>query len=108
MTTEEISKDIKDIFSKYFGVDKIGTETAFQDYKLFSEDIDAFFREFSSHFDVNMEAYNYYDYFYEDVHLVYIVRDWFLRVFNRKKSQRKRITIGHLIEVAEKGHWFKP
>lgn len=85
-------------------------DTTIQSLKLVPEDIEDFLMNYQKEFNVNMDAFIYTDYFEEDVPIVYFLIIWIGKIFNRtKKVDRKtEITIRHLLNVAEKGQWFKP
>jgi len=100
---------IKELLSKYGRKpENITLDTTLQSLNMVSEDIDDFFNDFASTFNVDGKGYNYYDFFFEDVHPLHVIRDVFYRVFNPEKVKKKKLTIRHLVSVAERGKWFDP
>jgi|GEM_PF-1243641 len=84
------------------------SETTMQSLKMISEDLTHFFMDFRDKFIVDMTGYSYYNFFLEDVHPVYRLRDLFYRIFKPEKLKRKPLTLDHLVKVAERGKWFDP
>ncbi|MFC3813334.1 DUF1493 family protein [Lacihabitans lacunae] len=87
---------------------KINLNTTIQSLGFGSEEIDEFFNDFGETFKIDGKEYDYYDYFFEKVHPLHILRDTFNRIFYPSKVKKLPITIEHLIKVAERGKWFKP
>jgi hypothetical protein len=86
----------------------ITLNTTIQSLGLGSEEIDGFFKDFGESFKIDGKDYNYYDYFFEMVHPMYMLKDLFNRIFYPSKVKKIPITIEHLTKIAECGKWFKP
>jgi hypothetical protein len=89
-------------------IGKINLDTTIQSLGFGPEEIDDFFNDFRETFNVDGKEYDYYDYFFEMVHPLYILKDLFNRIFYPSKVKKLPITIEHLKKVAELGKWFKP
>jgi len=87
---------------------KLTSETTLQSLHMVSEDIDDFFKGFGNKFNVDPTGYNYYNFFLEDVHPYYILRNFIYKIFKPEKLKRKPLTLDHLVKVAERGKWFDP
>ena len=87
---------------------KLNSDTTIQSLQMVSEDLTHFFFDFKNKFNVNLTGYNYYNFFLEDVHPYYRLRDLFYRIFKPEKLKRTPLTLDHLVKVAEKGKWFDP
>jgi hypothetical protein len=106
---EQYLTKIKKMLEKHFGYKKeVSLDFTIQSLNPVSEEIDAFFDDFGETFQIDGKEYNYYDYFFEDVHPLYILKDLFNRIFHPEKTKKLPITIEHLIRVAEQRKWFKP
>jgi hypothetical protein len=100
---------IKNLLEKR-GIKKntISLDTTIQSLGFGPDEIDDFFNDYSKEFKVDSNNYNYYDYFFEMVHPIYILKDNFNRVLFPSKVKKLPITIEHLLKVADRGEWFKP
>ncbi|WP_367916107.1 DUF1493 family protein [Leadbetterella sp. DM7] len=106
---EQYLFQIKELLKKHFGYRKeVSLDFTIQSLNAVSEEIDAFFDDFGETFHIDGKEYNYYDYFLEDAHPFYILKDLFNRTIHPSKTKKLPITIEHLIRVAEQGKWFKP
>ena len=105
---EQIFIRIKELLRKRVGKKNLTIETTIQSLHMVSEEIDDFFDEFDKEFKVDGRGYNYYTFFFEQVHPGHILRDFFLRLFKPEKVRKKKLTLEHLVQVAEKGKWFDP
>lgn len=109
MSAEEYFPKIKAMLKKHFGYKgEISLSFTIQSLKPVSDEINTFFDDFGNTFNIDGNEYNYYDYFCEDVHPFYAMKNMFKHVFNPSKHKKTDITIAHLVEVIEKGKWFKP
>ncbi|MBD2705316.1 DUF1493 family protein [Spirosoma sp. BT702] len=87
---------------------KIKLTSTIQSFGFGPDEIDDFFDEFGETFHIDGKNYNYYDYFFEMVHPIYMIKDVYNRVFYPSKIKKLEITIDHLLRVIESGEWFKP
>ena len=103
MILQEIAKLIKDVY----GVVSLDSKTSINPFNAVSEDNDEFLKRFQKEFHVDMNGFNYYDFFEEDqfysLALVRVIMSLF-----RKERERSLLTIEHLIKVAENGKWSFP
>jgi hypothetical protein len=100
---------IKELLKKHFGYKKdVSLDFTIQSLNAVSEELTDFFDDFGETFNIDGKEYNYYDYFFEDVHPLHILKDTFNHVLYPSKVKKLPITIEHLIKVIERGKWFKP
>lgn len=100
-------KRLYELITFYFMTKNIKPDQELEAKKFVSEDIDEFFNEFATIFEIDMTDYNYYDYFFEDsIPFVYWVTK--LLIFFNLVEEKKKIKISHLVLVIEKRKWFKP
>jgi hypothetical protein len=106
---EEILKKIKLLLGKY-GIksEQITLESTMQSFKMVSEEVFDFLKDYGNHFNVDFTGFRYYDYFFEEMHPIYVIRDLFYRIFVPSKIRKTPLTIEHLVRVAERGKWFNP
>ncbi len=95
------------LMSHYFGEDLCKEEAQINKINFASEDIDAFFEDFQKSFNIDMTAYNYYQYFHENfLPFGYLISKMFIYLgFKKKKIP---LSVSHLLEVVERGVWFVP
>jgi hypothetical protein len=103
MIYQEITKQIRDIY----GVTSLDLKTSINSFNAVSEDNDEFLRRFQKEFQVDMNGFNYYDFFNEDqFYSLAFVRP-IMRLF-RKERKKPLLTIEHLVNVAENRKWSSP
>lgn len=95
---------LKKIVVSVFGVDDISLETAINKLDTVSEDNDRFFELFEKEFDVDMEDFYYYDYFYDDEFILLSLITRFLLLF--RKSKKKDLTVSKLMHIIERKKWI--
>jgi len=95
---------LKSLANKVFGVKNIEYNTKINKLNTLSEDNDRFIKLFQSEFKVDMSSFPYYQYFEEDE---FIFLSLIKRLFHGKIKNKKNLTVSHLLEVIEKGHWFE-
>lgn len=103
-----------DAFSKvaeiFGGRNSIGTLSLMtkvnHDLHILGDDAEILMEEFAVFFDIDMKEFVFSKYFEEElIVFVYWYYLWFQpSYFTRKKP----LTIGHLVEIAEKKIWFDP
>lgn len=104
-----IEDKIKELLPKYLVKQgRINTSTTLQSLNLVSEEIDQFFYDFFKFYSIDSKGFDYYDYFFEQVHPLIVIKDLFYRIFKPEKVKKKMITIGHLVKVAKAGKWIMP
>ncbi len=109
LTVETIENDVKKLLSVYYGnTSKLNSNTTIQSLGIISEELDEFFEKYFKRFNIDPTSYNYYDYFLEQVNTLVVIRDVFYRIFKSEKIRRRKLTIAHLIKVAEHGKWIIP
>lgn len=106
--SELIFEKIKEILKKHAVRKNVTQERTVQSIGFVSEELEDFLMSYAKLFNVDMAGYNYYNFFFEDVHPVYMIRDTFYRIFRPEKVRKKKLTLGHLVKVAEAGKWFNP
>jgi len=106
--SELVFEKIKEILKKYGFRRKLTLETNFRRLGIVGLELDDFFSTYVKTFNVDMTGYKYCNFFYEDSHPLFILRDTFYRIFNPEKVRIKKLTLGHLANVAEAGKWFDP
>ena len=100
-------EEIKPLTEEIWGVNPKYIDSTIRSLRGSSEEIDRFMYLFSQKYDVNMEEYDYYDYFYEDQFIIQnIFRDIFLilGILKRKND----LTFRHLFKIRESGVWANP
>lgn len=99
----EVAKQIKEVYC----VAKIDAKTSVNTFNAVSEDNDEFLKRFQKEFQVDMEGFNYYDFFDEDQFYSLAVVKLIMRLFG--KGRRKLpLTIEHLVSVAQNKKWSQP
>lgn len=100
-------KKLYKLIEHYFGKDLCSGSTYINDINFVSDDVDAFFEDYAKVFNVNMEDYNYYDYFHENfIPFSYSISK--LLVSLKLRGKKIPLSISHLLLVIEKGFWFRP
>ncbi|WP_264529108.1 DUF1493 family protein [Flavobacterium sp. N502540] len=95
---------LKLLINEVFGVDNINLDMEVNKLQTVSEDNDRFMGLFKTKFNIDMNAFDYYEYFDEDE---FILISIFRRVF-RTKKEKKLLTVGHLLSIINKREWFEP
>ncbi|WP_202704360.1 DUF1493 family protein [Flavobacterium sp. UGB4466] len=95
---------LKLLINEVFEVDNINLDTAVNKLQTISEDNDCFIGLFKTKFNIDMNAFDYYEYFDEDE---FILISIFRRIF-RTKKEKKSLTVEHLLSIINKGEWFEP
>ena len=91
---------LKFLINKVFGVEDINLETEINKLNTLSEDNDRFLELFQSEFNINMKSFSYYQYFKEDNFIIYSLITMLF------PTNKKSLTVRHLLKVIEKGEWF--
>ncbi|BFM43870.1 hypothetical protein CFS9_25110 [Flavobacterium sp. CFS9] len=95
---------LKLLVNEVFGIDNINLDTVVNKLQTVSEDNDRFIVLFKTKFKIDMNTFNYYEYFDEDE---FILISIFRRIF-RTKKEKKSLTVEHLLSIINKGEWFEP
>jgi hypothetical protein len=107
MNKSLIKEAITKLINEVYGFDNLTEHASISDLKGVSEDNEEFLTKFKKQFNVNMDGFRYYDYFHEDQFIIWnLVRNIFSGF--GIKVKKKKLTIGHLVKVAERGKWFDP
>lgn len=108
MNEEEIWEELKNVLKKFGRKKNLTMERSFQSLGIAGLELDDFFMDYIKTFNIDMTTYNPHKFFFQTVHPVHVIRDLFLRMFNPEKVRKKKLTLGHLVRVAERGKWFDP
>ena len=103
MSKETLVKAI--LFFEQYSSDPIRKDTEVNnDLGLIGDDADAMLLAFMEKFNVNLENINFTNYFVPEL----VFKYWYYKWFKPDKLKRRPLTVEHMAEVAERGHWFEP
>lgn len=108
MNEEEIFEELKHILGKFGRKRNLSMEKSFQSLGIAGLELDDFFIDYMNTFNIDMAKYNPQEFFFQTDHPIHLIRNLFLRIFYPEKVRKKKLTLGHLVRVAEKGKWFDP
>ena len=103
MIYQTIAKQIKEVY----GITSLDSKTSINSFNAVSEDNDEFLRRFQKAFQVDMNGFNYYDFFYQDQFYFLAIVRMIMKLF-RKEEEKSLLTIEHLINVAKNRKWTSP
>ena len=74
------------------------------DLEIMGDDADFILLEFEKKFNISLEGMNIKEYFVPEL----VFKYWYYKWFKPEKLVRPPLTIGHLVKVVKRGHWFLP
>lgn len=98
-----IEKQIRDVY----GITQLEPKTSIGSFNAVSEDNEEFLRRFQKEFQIDMNGFNYYDFFKEDQFYSLAVVSLIMRLLG-KERKKEPLTIRHLITVAQNKKWSPP
>lgn len=103
---ENIKEEILQFVEKYVGYKVSLDDTLFHDLKLAGDDIDYLLISFSQKFDVSLDSLKYEKFFIPEMTFPfeYIIK----KLFCKKCFDKEKVSLRHLVKVAEQGNWFDP
>ena len=104
MDRDHIFKEIARLIREVYGVQELNIDTTINSFNAVSEENDEFLKRFQKQFDVDMNGFNYYDFFYEDQFMVLSLLRSLLHLFRIKKTKQD-LTVKRLIDVASNKRW---
>ena len=100
---QTIEKQIKEVY----GITQLEPKTTINSFNAVSEDNEEFLRRFQQEFKVDMNGFNYSDFFNEDQFYSLAIVRLIMKVFGKEKKKLD-LTIEHLINVAQNKKWSQP
>lgn len=100
---QTIEKQIKEVY----GITQLGPKTTINSFNAVSEDNEEFLIRFQQEFKVDMNGFNYYDFFNEDQFYSLAIVRLIMNIFGKEKK-KLGITIEHLANVAQSKKWSQP
>lgn len=100
-------EDIKEISNLVWGVKPKSLNTTIRQMRVASDDIDNFLEKYVEKYKIDMQNYNYFDYFYDDnFFIINTFREiaFLLNIIKRKPD----LTFEHLFRIAENKKWENP
>jgi len=104
---KEETRNLFKLIEHYFGDDLCHADAIINDINFSSDDVDDFMEEFRYKFNVDMESYNYYDYFHENfLPFGYLLSKLLIR--SKVKKKKTPLVVKHLLLIIDKGQWVIP
>lgn len=76
----------------------------YHDLNITGDDADELMQEIEKKFGTRFDGFIFQDYFPDEFGSWPL---WILRLFGRQPKQKK-LSVGHLVAVIDRGHWFPP
>jgi Protein of unknown function (DUF1493) len=104
MSPNELENKVFAFFDK-ISKKQINFETSINnDLEFYGNDFDPVGKFFSEDLKVDFTGFVFDKYFVDELGIMY----WYYKWFKPEYFVKPPLTIGHLIEVARRGHWFEP
>ncbi|WP_367916523.1 DUF1493 family protein [Leadbetterella sp. DM7] len=100
-------KEIKTISNQVWGAEPKSLNDTIRQMRVASDDIEIFMEKYASKYVIDMQAYDYSDYFYDDnFFIINTFREvgFLLNIIKRKQD----LTFEHLYTIAENRKWVNP
>ncbi|WP_367916111.1 DUF1493 family protein [Leadbetterella sp. DM7] len=100
-------KEVKEIANLTWGVRPKSLDDTIRQMRVASDDIEIFLEKYADKYAIDMQDYDYLDYFYDDnFFVINIFREigFLLNIATRKPE----LTFEHLFKIAENKKWENP
>lgn len=101
----ELRDEFLEILKRISGRNKISSSCyLYHDFGIIGDDADELFEEIEKKFSTKFDGFVFHEYFPDEYGSWPL---WLMRLF-RCEPKQKKLSVGHLLAVVERGHWFPP